>query len=177
MASVGFAGLLFPETLQRPMPNILPCRHRTIPLHEGVRLVTNPWDALWPSTSTLDTLVSSQSPLHQLRHLFPSSSFVLDPRTGVCVRDRVLWWLPVALNAGCCWHVLPQEAEECGKGNKWSIRVPFTERELQRAPVRLCYYLGVPFLTLHHNSISLVIFIGEGADAFEDCFSIVISIW
>ena len=46
MASVGFAGLLFPETLQRPLPNILPCRHRTIPLHEGVRLVTNPWDAL-----------------------------------------------------------------------------------------------------------------------------------
>ncbi|XP_070180009.1 solute carrier family 22 member 15-like [Littorina saxatilis] len=46
MASVGFAGLLFPETICRPLPNILPCRHRTIPLHEGVRLVTNPWDVL-----------------------------------------------------------------------------------------------------------------------------------
>ncbi|KAL8624161.1 hypothetical protein ACOMHN_020211 [Nucella lapillus] len=46
MSSVGFAGLLFPETLYQPLPNVLPCRHRTIPLYEGVRLVSNPWDVL-----------------------------------------------------------------------------------------------------------------------------------
>ena len=107
MASVGFAGLLFPETLQRPLPNILPCRHRTIPLHEGVRLVTNPWDALWPSASPLDTLVSSQSPLHQLRHLFPSSSLCPWPTHGsLCAGSCT-----VMTSGGFeCWMLLTRPA-------------------------------------------------------------------
>ncbi|XP_071106076.1 solute carrier family 22 member 4-like isoform X1 [Haliotis cracherodii] len=45
MVTVGFAALFLPETLGRPLPNILPCRHRKIPLQEGTRLV-NTWDNL-----------------------------------------------------------------------------------------------------------------------------------
>ncbi|XP_012935982.1 solute carrier family 22 member 5 [Aplysia californica] len=49
MASIGVAGLIFPETIRRPLKNVQQCRHRKIPLMEGARLVGRPpnlWDAV-----------------------------------------------------------------------------------------------------------------------------------
>ncbi|BFZ03121.1 hypothetical protein BsWGS_06160 [Bradybaena similaris] len=49
MSSVGVLGLVFPETLGRPLKNVQQCRHRKIPLTEGARLVGRPpslWDAV-----------------------------------------------------------------------------------------------------------------------------------
>ena len=44
MISVGFVGLVLPETVGKPLPNILPCKHRTLPLHDSSRLI-NAWSA------------------------------------------------------------------------------------------------------------------------------------
>ncbi|BFZ17520.1 hypothetical protein BsWGS_20559 [Bradybaena similaris] len=49
MSSVGFVGLLFPETIRGPLKNVQQCRHRKIPLMEGARLVGRPprlWEAV-----------------------------------------------------------------------------------------------------------------------------------
>ncbi|XP_055955018.1 organic cation/carnitine transporter 2 [Patella vulgata] len=43
--TVGFSALILPETIGKPLPNILPCRHRKIPLTEGARLF-NPWESV-----------------------------------------------------------------------------------------------------------------------------------
>ncbi|XP_041364190.1 solute carrier family 22 member 15-like [Gigantopelta aegis] len=43
MISVGLVGLVLPETMGKPLPNILPCKHRTLPLHDSATLI-NAWN-------------------------------------------------------------------------------------------------------------------------------------